>query len=58
MESKWNKTVAEIIQEHKARYVADFGQCTINQARERLIKVDWDVERAVCELVGVQAHQK
>ncbi|KAF1807664.1 Endonuclease/exonuclease/phosphatase [Mucor lusitanicus] len=46
----WQHTVEELVQSNKIHHVVCYDLCDENEARQRLEKVDWDVDQVVVDL--------
>lgn len=52
IEEEWRTHIDRFTKDKKARYVADYERCTLNEAFGLLEKSDWDVNDTVIKLLG------
>ncbi|KAG2236374.1 hypothetical protein INT48_008356 [Thamnidium elegans] len=52
IEEEWRTHIDRFTKDKKARYVADYERCTLNEAFDLLEKSDWDVNDTVIKLLG------
>ncbi|KAG0178978.1 hypothetical protein DFQ29_002743 [Apophysomyces sp. BC1021] len=50
IELDWHQHLTRLIKEKKARYVADYELCSVQEAHRKLEAVGWDVHQAVANL--------
>ncbi|KAI7894030.1 Endonuclease/exonuclease/phosphatase [Mucor mucedo] len=51
IEEEWRDHIDRFTKDKKARYVADYEQCSLNEAFDLLEKSDWDVNDTVIKLL-------
>ncbi|KAK4514109.1 acetolactate synthase, regulatory subunit [Mucor velutinosus] len=54
VDEEWRDHLDRFVRDKKARYVADYERCTLNDAFNLLDKSDWDVNDTVIRLLGAE----